>query len=318
MDNPLVSIIIPLYNAEVYIEQTIQSALMQTYSNIEVIVVDDFSTDKSFKIVEVINSNKIRLVKNIRKGACAARNYGFELSKGEYIQYLDADDLISKNKIEDQLTLLLQSDDNTVSSCGWVKFTTNYQDLTARKQKINKSYESPLQWLIDCWHSEEMGLVSMWLTPRALIEKAGTWNEALLINQDGEFFCRVLIQASEIIYCENSLVYYRINPLSITQIKRSNEKLKSQLASYKLYEIHMQRELKNIEVRNALGYVYLKFIYHNDRYNKELSQLAWSYFYALKIGKPWIVGGGKFKKLASIFGFKMALKIIRILNYLKK
>jgi glycosyltransferase involved in cell wall biosynthesis len=317
MDNltsPLVSIIIPLYNAESYIEQTIQSVIEQTYQHLEIIVVDDFSNDQSFDIVSNIKSDKIKLVKNKKKGACAARNYGFELSKGDYIQYLDADDILSKNKINSQLLLLLKNNHNSIASCGWEKFTTKYQHLKARKQLINKSYDSPLQWLLDTWSGKGMGLISIWLTPRNLIKQAGLWNENLLINQDGEFFCRVLLQASKVIYCDNALVYYRINPSSITQSKRSNEKLKSQLASYKMYETHLQEKLQSAEVRKALGNIYLKFIYHNNQNSKKLAQLAWSYFYNLKIGKPWGVGGKKFKFISSIFGFNFALKIIKLLD----
>ena len=314
MENKLVSIIIPLYNAVSYIEETIQSALKQTYKNIEIIVVDDFSTDNSFKIVERIDSDKITLVKNIRKGACAARNYGFELSKGDYIQYLDADDILSKNKINAQLNLLQKNENNSITSCGWEKFTSQYQHLNARHQFINKSYTEPLQWLIDSWSSEEMGQTSIWLTPRNIIEQAAPWNESLLINQDGDFFCRVLLRTSKIIYCKDSLVYYRVNPSSITQSIRSTEKLESQLTSYKLYETYLQEKLQNYKVRKSLGNLYLKFIYHNDRNNHKIVNLAWIYFNNLKIGKPWGVGKGKFKMLASVVGFKIALKIIRLLN----
>lgn len=316
MNNTFISIIIPLYNSENWIEETIVSVLKQTYTNIEIIVVDDHSTDNSYSIVSNINSSKIKLVKNKKKGACAARNYGFELSKGDYIQYLDADDILSKDKISSQLNLLNTSENNTIVSCGWEKFTNNYQHLKAREQFINKSYKEPLQWLIDSWNSEEMGLISIWLTPRFLIQKVGGWNENLLINQDGDFFCRVLLQASKILYCEDALVYYRINPSSITQSKRSNKKLNSQLASYKMYETYLKEKLNNEKVKKALGNIYLKFIYHNDRNtnSNELIQLAWNHFNNLKIGKPWSIGKGKFKLIATVFGFKFALKIIRLFN----
>ena len=92
---PLVSVIIPMYNAQCYIEETIQSVLDQTWSNIEIIVVDDGSTDDSYDIVANIKSNKIRLFHQDNQGAPKSRNFGFLQSKGEYIQYLDADDLLS-------------------------------------------------------------------------------------------------------------------------------------------------------------------------------------------------------------------------------
>lgn len=85
MHNPLVSILIPLYNAEQYIEETITKALEQTYSNIELIIVDDHSTDNSLKIAQKYASEKVHIYCNPKKGGNSARNYAFEKCNGEYI-----------------------------------------------------------------------------------------------------------------------------------------------------------------------------------------------------------------------------------------
>tara|TARA_B110000459_G_scaffold199264_1_gene245656 strand:+ start:1390 stop:1812 length:423 start_codon:yes stop_codon:yes gene_type:complete len=128
------------------------------------------------------------------------------------------------------------------------------------------------------------------LISRELHLKIGSWNESLLTNQDVEFFCKVQLQASKIIYCKTILVYYRVNLSSITQSKKTIEKLSSELASYKLYETHLGEKLLTEEAKRAIGYNYLKFIYHNDSNNKDLTKIAWSYFYSLNLGKPWGVG----------------------------
>jgi glycosyltransferase involved in cell wall biosynthesis len=313
INQPLVSVIIPLYNAENYIKDTIGSVLNQTYPNIEIIVIDDHSTDQSYQLVETFQSNKIRLVKNPKKGACSARNYGFELSKGDFIQYLDADDILQENKIETQVKLI-HNNTTIVASCGWNFFEDEYHHLNIKPQKINQSYSSPLNWLIDSYYGNEMGIISIWLTPRNLIEKAGGWNEDLLINQDGEFFCRVLLIASEISFCKNTMTYYRINPISITQKTRTTEILTSQLYAYQLCQQHLTNYFSNINVKKAIGNLYLKFIYLNDRNNHQLATVAWQYFNALNIGKPWKIGGQKFKFLTAIFGFKLALKLIKLIS----
>ena len=104
-----VSVIIPVFNAQEYINETINSVIKQTYEgSIEIIIIDDHSTDNSFQIVREFESDSIIVKKNPKKGACAARNYGFQLSTGDYIQYLDADDLLSKNKIRSQMELLMK------------------------------------------------------------------------------------------------------------------------------------------------------------------------------------------------------------------
>jgi glycosyltransferase involved in cell wall biosynthesis len=312
-NSPLVSIIIPLYNAQDFVLESIASALNQTYQNIELIVVDDYSTDNSYDLVSSLNSPKITLVRNNKKGGCAARNYGFELSKGDYIQYLDADDILSPNKIKEQLTLIVNNP-NTIASCGWTRFTSSYENLEVKPQYINQSYREAYQWLIDSWTRNEMGQTSIWLTPRVIIEKAGNWNEQLSINQDGEFFCRVILNASAIIYEHTSTVYYRVNLNSITQTKKSVEKTLDQLASYKLCEKHILEINQCPEVKFAIGNKYLKFIYHNDRYYPKVASIAWNYFYHLNIGKEWIIGGKKFKVLAKMVGFKFAIKMIRLLT----
>ena len=108
---PLVSVIIPTYNREDTIERSINSVLRQTYSNLEVIVVDDCSTDSTEKIVLSIKDGRVKYYKLTQNSkACFARNYGFEHSKGELIALHDSDDVWYKEKLEKQITHLLSND----------------------------------------------------------------------------------------------------------------------------------------------------------------------------------------------------------------
>src|SRR5690554_2562574 len=174
----LVSILMPLYNAEKWLAQTIESVLAQTYSNWELIIVDDGSTDNSYEVAQCFakKDSRIKVYKQKNKGACAARNKAFELSKGEYIQYLDADDLLSKNKIELQLKALEKANDsNAIANCSWQKFHKRGGDIDDKKQLIDKSYTKPLYWLTDSWLNGGHGAVMAWLIPRKLIAEAGLW-----------------------------------------------------------------------------------------------------------------------------------------------
>jgi len=101
---PLVSILIPAYNAEPWMADTIQSALGQTWSNKEIIVVDDGSTDQTLSVARHFASKTVSVVTQENLGASAARNRAIELSQGDYIQWLDADDLLSPDKIAKQMT----------------------------------------------------------------------------------------------------------------------------------------------------------------------------------------------------------------------
>jgi glycosyltransferase involved in cell wall biosynthesis len=253
---PKVSVLIPLYNSEKYISETIDSVLAQTYTNWECIVVDDHSTDNSVKIVEKYCEkypNKIKLYTNPRKGACAARNIAFEKSSGDYIQYLDADDLLSENKIEKQINLFEQYGNNIITNCRWGRFfDNNKESVKWEKQTIDRDYDNSIDWLIDSWMGNGMAANSCWLTPRPVIENSGSWNENLLINQDGEFFCRVLLNVKTIIFSPQGTVYYRSGHIGSISNRKSLETMRSQLDSYMLYIKNTGNLCKNIETKNNL------------------------------------------------------------------
>src|SRR4051812_27885378 len=97
---PLVSILIPAYNAERWIADTLRSAIAQTWDAKEIIVIDDGSNDRTLEIAKTFESPSVRVVTQKNQGAAAARNLGFSLCKGDYIQWLDADDLLAPDKIE--------------------------------------------------------------------------------------------------------------------------------------------------------------------------------------------------------------------------
>lgn len=103
----LVSIIIPCYNSEAYVSEAIESALNQTYPACEVIVIDDGSTDESVKRIESFGSS-ITFETSVNKGACAARNRGLEMANGQYIKFLDSDDVLMPNVIEEQVKTISQ------------------------------------------------------------------------------------------------------------------------------------------------------------------------------------------------------------------
>src|SRR4030095_524507 len=108
---PLVSILIPAYNAERWIANTIQSALAQTWPRKEIIVVDDGSTDQTLQVARQFASKTISIVTQENKGASAARNRACELCQGDYIQWLDADDLLSPDKVAKQMAAAQECQD---------------------------------------------------------------------------------------------------------------------------------------------------------------------------------------------------------------
>ncbi len=119
--NPDISVIIPVYNGANTIGQTIASCLSQTYENIEVIIIDNASTDNTKEVVHSFNSDKIRYFYTDKKGRSNARNMGLQKAKGEWIQFLDADDLLDKNKLEYGMKILKSNE-----TCSAVQCSTEY------------------------------------------------------------------------------------------------------------------------------------------------------------------------------------------------
>src|SRR4051794_33299071 len=119
----LVSILIPAFNAQAWIADTLRSAIAQTWERKEILVIDDGSTDKTFTIVRCFESSNVRVVTQRNQGAAAARNTAFSLSKGDYIQWLDADDLLAPDKIARQMERLDGiSSKRTLLSSAWGRF----------------------------------------------------------------------------------------------------------------------------------------------------------------------------------------------------
>src|ERR1700758_5505261 len=111
---PLVSILIPAYNAEEWIADTIRSAIHQTWPHKEIIVVDDGSKDRTAEVARNFAPNEVTVVSKENEGAAATRNRALQICRGEYIQWLDADDLLSHDKIERQLAVLREGDGNRI------------------------------------------------------------------------------------------------------------------------------------------------------------------------------------------------------------
>src|SRR5947207_10596589 len=110
---PLVSILIPAYNAEPWIADTIKSALNQTWPRAEVVIINDGSRDQTLSIAQQFASERVSIVSQENQGVCAARNRAFELCQGDYIQWLDADDLLAPDK--DRKSTRLNSSHTVIS-----------------------------------------------------------------------------------------------------------------------------------------------------------------------------------------------------------
>ena len=229
---PRVSIVIPCYNKRAYVAAAIESALAQT-ARCEVIVVDDGSTDGSFDEVRRFE-RRIILETGPNRGGSAARNRGLTLATGDYVQFLDADDLLPPDKISIQLAALADAPTDAMAFCPWSLFRDDGTILPPGTRRYWRDYPEGLALLIDMWTFGGFFPPHAWLAPRALIDRAGHWDEALTGDDDGEFFGRLLVHAGQIRFCEGTKVLYRDPPEGSVSRDRSRESAGSFWQSFEI------------------------------------------------------------------------------------
>lgn len=205
----MISVLIPNYNGEPFIHDCIRSVMKQLSPQDEIVVVDDQSTDASLAILLALAKDHPSLVvsSNPRKGGASARNHAFALSGGTIIQWLDIDDVIGKNKLS-LARNHIKNHPSALHACPWHPF---HNDIEQGRLPDDVDWDTiptsstPAEWLS---RDTFIGL-HCYAGHRSLFEKAGPWDESLTINQDGEYFARVIAQCNEVHFSRETEVYYR-------------------------------------------------------------------------------------------------------------
>jgi glycosyltransferase involved in cell wall biosynthesis len=205
----LVSILIPAFNAERWIADTIRSALAQTWPTKEIIVVDDGSSDRTRVVARQFASSNVKVVEQSHQGASAARNRALACAQGDYVQWLDADDLLARTKIEAQLNAVReQNRPLTLLSSAFGIFYWRPRKARFNRTSIWCDLE-PIEYLLRSFSLNLWMSPLAWLVSRELTNRAGPWNERLTLNDDGEYFCRVVAASETVQFVPNALGYYR-------------------------------------------------------------------------------------------------------------
>ncbi|HSD07366.1 glycosyltransferase family 2 protein [Flavobacterium sp.] len=265
MNQPLVSIIIPSYNRAHLIGETLDCVLSQTYANWECIIVDDGSTDETQLLLDHYCKKDDRFFYQIKtieqkKGASISRNLGLKLSKGEFVQFLDSDDILAPNKIEVQLDLLKKESKYTISTCMWGKFNVFGESLNLIKNSADyKNFDTIKEYFdIIGLHGGFFPPLNF-LMPKELINYSGYWNESLTVNDDGEFFFRILSNAEKILFCDKTYVLYRNNSNDNLSVLNAESKALSLVNSWKIIEtlyVTKYNEVNSNYINKKKGCVY--------------------------------------------------------------
>ncbi|MEO0016943.1 MAG: hypothetical protein RLZZ522_226 [Verrucomicrobiota bacterium] len=206
---PLISVIIPAYNAERWIAEAIASALAQNWRELEVVVVDDGSSDGTAGVVAGIDDPRLVVIRQTNRGQSAALNLGVAESHGEFIKFLDADDWLNPGHLAAMMAVLDNGGD-AVAACRWGYFVDDPQRVAVREEYVNHDYAKPLEWLVDSLTQDE-GMMGgwKWLIPRAVWDRCGGWDERLGLNNDFDFSIRVLLAAAAVRFAPEAVYAYR-------------------------------------------------------------------------------------------------------------
>jgi len=297
---PLVSIIIPIFNREKLIGETLDSIIQQTYTNWECIIVDDCSSDETEIIVKSYRSKdkRIKFFKkplNRLKGANACRNYGFEISKGTYIQWFDSDDLMHPDKIKLKVEVLNTNTDHFVV-CSGIEFMKQTDNTFTKWDKIydDTPFISHVTGKI-AFHTNGP------MFKKSFLENKLLFDETLKRKQEWEFYSRLLQSSVNYYPLQKILYYFRIHNNSINS-ENNRETLYSRIKATKLVFKLLKKEKHILTTNTYLRKHFLnKYIY--------LVQLAIKYKQPKSLLKT-ILG------LLSIFSIKLFFK--SLFNFIKK
>lgn len=261
--NPLVSIVIPVYNGANFMREAIDSALAQTYKNVEVIVVndgskDDGATDK----IALSYGDRIRYIKKENGGVSTALNSGIMNMKGEYFSWLSHDDLYTADKVEKQVELLSHyQDPDLVALCveRQVDKNTEFLPYRASKRFVNGIVVSGEDVVVSLFEKGTFNGCAL-LIPKIAFDECGGFDEGLRYAQDAYMWLKIFLSGRKLIFKDDVGVYSRIHDNQLTQkgielFHKDSETMSNYLIP-KLLERHTKE--------NSFLYVYAL---NNAKYN---------------------------------------------------
>ncbi len=304
----LVSFCIPAYNAEHFIRFTIESILCQTYSNLEIIVVNDHSTDSTVNVIQQISDDRIIFINAVSRGAAAARNQAFSIADGKYIIFFDADDWIPSNYLETQIEMIKKETEVVV--CKWGRFVNNdITTLNIDKHQIKRDLTFK-EWILSYWgNNTTMTCPGRVLIPKKIIGLSGNWDESLSLNDDFQFFSQVFSICSMIRFNNSSTFYYRSGISGLSSQK-------GQLAYISLYKsisfgvnLALDQYPNDKLIKKACANLMRNFVYETYPDQPDLIEEANAKIVLFGGADTEFPAGGKTKIFVKFFGWRLLKKM---------
>lgn len=213
MNNGMVSIIIPAYNAEKYLSYTLNSAIGQSYKNLEIIVVDDGSKDKTAELVNICikNDSRIKCISIENSGVSVARNVGIENSNGEFFMFLDADDLLTEDAVEKMLYAIKNTDSDICCAKSVDVFQNKAFSIPKASNKITATFEGK-EFLKKCLQDDPIGWAAWGKIYRSSKFKNIRFVPGRKINEDCFYVFQTAMICPSVVCLDSYLHRYVIHP----------------------------------------------------------------------------------------------------------
>ena len=306
-DHPRVSVVVPCYNSATTLAATLESALAQTWRHLEVILVNDGSKDGSLDVARRYAARGVRVIDQPNRGAAAARNAGLTAATGTFIQFLDADDLLAPDKVEHQVLRLLR-EGGTLASGAWARFHGDPSKAGFVSEPAWRDL-SGVDFL--CLHFEGGWMMppAAWLAARTVVERAGPWDESLSLNDDGEYFARVMLAAREIKFCAGARSYYRSGNAASLSARRDRRALESLHRSVASTFDHLLAAETSPRTRSAVaaGWKWIAFELYPDA--PDLADEAEARSHAFGGSPRPLPAGGRFQLASRVLGWRLAKRL---------
>jgi glycosyltransferase involved in cell wall biosynthesis len=303
MADPLVSVLIPCYNAERWIRATVDSVLRQTWKNLQIVIVNDGSTDRSEEHLREYARAGVTVVDQENRGQTAALNRCLAEARGEFVQYLDADDVLDGEKIERQMGRLMHATD-CIATSEWARF---YDDVSSARFEADENWRDmdPVDWLVSAWRDGGgMLFPAQWLMPKAIVDRVGPWREDLTLNNDAEYFTRAVLASKRVLFCEGARAYYRSGIHGSLSGMRSKSGWISQKHVLEACQSYLLAREDSPRTRRAASLLWQRFAHASYPHDREIANDAERRGHALDSVRVDPGGGRALRFLIRILGWK--------------
>ncbi len=294
--NPLVSIIIPVYNGANYVAEAIDSALAQTYKNIEIIVINDGSPDNGETEKVVLSyGDKVRYIAKENGGVSSALNRGIAEMKGEYFSWLSHDDIYLPEKIEKQVSLIENEKD--IILCSGSLMHADGSPMPHRTKTLNKKLTGR-QLYYEHIHGYTLNGLGF-LIPKSAFEKAGNFDESMRYLQDFDMWLRMFWHDFRFICHEDKLVVSRVHKMQVTNLRAAD--FKKDGVAYPKKHIALLKTTEVCERAKLLSCYYIAFVNGNHPEDaaeiKAMLKAEGSFPFSLYFKTIWYKCRGKVRRL---------------------